>query len=56
MLNKITPEKFDRLMEQLLELGINSGDALKDVISLIFDKVRLVAALLCTPHQAVAVF
>ena len=40
MLNKITPEKFDRLMEQLLELGINSGDALKDVISLIFDKVR----------------
>ena len=40
MLNKITPEKFDRLMEQLLELGINSGDALQDVISLIFDKVR----------------
>ena len=44
MLNKITPEKFDRLMEQLLELGINSGDALKDVISLIFDKVRVSAS------------
>lgn len=40
MLNKITPEKFDRLMEQLLELGINTAEALKDTISLIFDKVR----------------
>ena len=40
MLNKITPEKFDRLMEQLLDLGINSAEALKDTISLIFDKVR----------------
>ena len=43
MLNKITPEKFDRLMEQLLELGINSAEALKDTISLIFDKVSSLA-------------
>ena len=43
VLNKITPEKFDRLMEQLLDLGINSAEALKDTISLIFDKVSSLA-------------
>jgi translation initiation factor 4G len=45
VLNKITPEKFDRLMEQLLDLGINSAEALKDTISLIFDKVCRVVVL-----------
>ena len=38
ILNKITPEKFDRLMEQLLEVGITTAAALSDTISIVFDK------------------
>ena len=38
ILNKITPEKFDRLMEQLLELGIDDADTLGETISIVFDK------------------
>jgi translation initiation factor 4G len=38
ILNKITPEKFDRLMEQLLECGIDTAATLAETISIVFDK------------------
>lgn len=38
ILNKITPEKFDKLSEALLGLGLNSQALLKGVILLIFEK------------------
>ena len=38
ILNKITPEKFDRLMEQLLECGIDDAETLGETISIVFDK------------------
>src|SRR5437899_3367128 len=36
ILNKITPEKFDKLSESLIGLGLNSQALLKGVILLIF--------------------
>uniref|UniRef100_A0A7N0V2B2 MI domain-containing protein n=1 Tax=Kalanchoe fedtschenkoi TaxID=63787 RepID=A0A7N0V2B2_KALFE len=41
ILNKLTPEKFDVLKDQLIDAGITTPDILKDVISLIFDKAVL---------------
>ncbi|KAI5077114.1 hypothetical protein GOP47_0006938 [Adiantum capillus-veneris] len=41
ILNKLTPEKFDVLLEQLLNSGIDSAEILKGVISLVFDKAVL---------------
>uniref|UniRef100_J3LEP1 Eukaryotic initiation factor iso-4F subunit p82 n=1 Tax=Oryza brachyantha TaxID=4533 RepID=J3LEP1_ORYBR len=41
ILNKLTPEKFDLLKDQLIEAGITTVDILKDVISLIFEKAVL---------------
>ncbi|KAL7097268.1 hypothetical protein ACP275_10G134000 [Erythranthe tilingii] len=41
ILNKLTPEKFDLLKDQLINSGITSADILKEVISLIFDKAVL---------------
>jgi len=38
ILNKITPEKFDKLSDQIVTIGISSADTLRSVISLIFDK------------------
>ena len=38
ILNKITPEKFDRLMDQLLECGIDDAATLAETISIVFDK------------------
>eukprot|EP00854_Cymbomonas_tetramitiformis_P012415 gene12415-14668_t len=38
ILNKLTPEKFDKLSDQLVELGIATADQLRGVISLVFDK------------------
>ncbi|XP_073149724.1 eukaryotic translation initiation factor-like [Henckelia pumila] len=54
ILNKLTPEKFDLLKDQLIDSGITSADILKGVISLIFDKAVLeptfcpMYALLCS--------
>ncbi|KZV33993.1 eukaryotic translation initiation factor isoform 4G-1 [Dorcoceras hygrometricum] len=54
ILNKMTPEKFDLLKDQLIDSGISSADILKGVISLIFDKAVLeptfcpMYALLCS--------
>ncbi|KAE8735444.1 Eukaryotic translation initiation factor isoform 4G-1 [Hibiscus syriacus] len=54
ILNKLTPEKYDLLKDQLLDSGITSADILKDVISLIFEKAVLeptfcpMYALLCS--------
>lgn len=36
-LNKLTPEKFDRLKNGLANAGITSADTLKEFVSLIFD-------------------
>lgn len=41
ILNKLTPEKFDVLKDQLINSGINSADILQGVMSLIFDKAVL---------------
>ncbi|KAJ6218468.1 hypothetical protein RDWZM_009625 [Blomia tropicalis] len=38
ILNKITPEKFDKLSRELLDLGLESCDVLKRVLWLIFTK------------------
>uniref|UniRef100_A0A0C9S288 TSA: Wollemia nobilis Ref_Wollemi_Transcript_21688_3067 transcribed RNA sequence n=1 Tax=Wollemia nobilis TaxID=56998 RepID=A0A0C9S288_9CONI len=41
ILNKLTPEKFDVLKDQLINAGITSADILQGVISLIFEKAVL---------------
>src|SRR6218665_3295185 len=38
ILNKITPEKFDKLSAELLDIGLQSTDILKRVLLLIFNK------------------
>lgn len=38
ILNKLTPEKFDKLVDGLISLGLNSPSLLKGVILLIFEK------------------
>lgn len=38
VLNKLTPEKFDRLMDLIKELDIDTPERLQDVISLVFEK------------------
>ncbi|GFS36063.1 MIF4G domain-containing protein [Actinidia rufa] len=54
ILNKLTPEKFDILKDQLIDSGITTADILKEVINLIFDKAVLeptfcpMYALLCS--------
>ncbi|XP_041998612.1 eukaryotic translation initiation factor-like [Salvia splendens] len=58
ILNKLTPEKFDLLKDQLIDSGITTADILKGVISLIFDKAVLeptfcpMYALLCSDLNA----
>jgi translation initiation factor 4G len=41
ILNKLTPEKYDLLAEQMMHAGISSAEILQGVISLIFDKAVL---------------
>ena len=41
ILNKITPEKFDVLFQQLMELDINTVEGLEAVIDCIFDKALM---------------
>ncbi|XP_053593763.1 eukaryotic translation initiation factor 4 gamma 3 isoform X2 [Microplitis demolitor] len=38
VLNKLTPEKFDKLVEQVRELEIDTQEKLQGVINLVFDK------------------
>jgi len=38
ILNKLTPEKFEPLLEQLQELNIDTNEKLSSVISLVFEK------------------
>ncbi|XP_029973661.1 eukaryotic translation initiation factor 4 gamma 3-like [Salarias fasciatus] len=38
ILNKLTPERFDRLVEQVLELNIDSEERLSGVVDLVFQK------------------
>lgn len=39
ILNKLTPEKFDRLVAQVQELPIDNSERLSGVIDLVFKKV-----------------
>ncbi|CAM8920827.1 unnamed protein product [Rhodiola kirilowii] len=41
ILNKLTPDNFDRLKDQIVDSGITTADILKGVIALIFDKAVL---------------
>ncbi|CAK9199009.1 unnamed protein product [Sphagnum troendelagicum] len=41
ILNKLTPEKYDLLLEQMMQAGISSAEILQGVILLIFDKAVL---------------
>uniref|UniRef100_A0A7N0V462 MI domain-containing protein n=1 Tax=Kalanchoe fedtschenkoi TaxID=63787 RepID=A0A7N0V462_KALFE len=41
ILNKLTPDNFERLKDQIVDSGITTADILKGVISLIFDKAVL---------------
>ncbi|KAG0502588.1 hypothetical protein HPP92_002660 [Vanilla planifolia] len=41
ILNKLTPEKFDVLKDQLIDAGITTQEILQDVINLIFEKAVL---------------
>ncbi|GAB2219195.1 hypothetical protein Droror1_Dr00006826 [Drosera rotundifolia] len=41
ILNKLTPEKYDLLKNQLIDAGITSTEILEGVISLLFDKAVL---------------
>lgn len=38
ILNKLTPQMFQQLMKQVMELSINTEERLKGVIDLIFEK------------------
>lgn len=40
ILNKLTPEKFDKLVDSVKVLPINTTERLSAVIDLIFEKVR----------------
>lgn len=41
ILNKLTPEKYDILLEQLLAAGIDTSELMQTCISLLFDKAVL---------------
>ncbi len=41
ILNKLTPEKYDVLLEQMMQAGISSAEILQGAISFIFDKAAL---------------
>lgn len=55
ILNKLTPEKFNVLVEQLLNAGIESAEILKGVISLVFDKAVLEPTF-CSMYAEMCVF
>lgn len=38
ILNKLTPQKFDRLMEKVKSLEINNQSRLEGIIDLVFEK------------------
>jgi translation initiation factor 4G len=42
ILNKLTPQKFDLLVEQVKKLDISNDEKLAGVIELVFEKVNLV--------------
>jgi MIF4G domain len=41
ILNKLTPQKFDLLVEQVKKMDINSEEKLTGVIELVFEKVKI---------------
>jgi hypothetical protein len=48
LLNKLSPEKFDKLFKQLMEVDIKSQEVLELIIDQIFKKARLYP-LCCLP-------
>ena len=38
LLNKITPEKFDKIGDEIRSIFVDNGDYLDNLITLIFDK------------------
>ncbi len=44
ILNKLTPQKFEKLVERFNELPIESEEALRQCMELIFEKVRATTA------------
>ena len=48
LLNKLTPQKFHTLVDQVLKLEINTEERLKGVIDLVFEKAIM------EPHFSVA--
>ena len=46
ILNKLTPQKFQTLIQQVLDLEINSEERIAGCIDIIFEKVRLCIVLL----------
>ena len=45
ILNKLTPQKFQKLVQQVMELDIHTEDRLKGVIDIIFEKVAILEVL-----------
>lgn len=43
VLNKLTPQKFNTLVEQVRELPIDTPERLQGVINLVFEKVNLIS-------------
>ena len=41
ILNKLTPSKFDKLLERIQALNISTEDRLSGVIKLFFEKVNI---------------
>ena len=39
ILNKLTPQKFDKLSQQIMDLPINTEERIKGIIDIIFEKV-----------------
>ncbi len=53
ILNKLTPSKFDKLLERIQALNISTEDRLSGVIKLFFEKVNLITkqpALFCNNY------
>ena len=53
MLNKLTPEKFERLLEQLLD-AVKSVEVLKGLIKLIFENAVAQVSALSPKPQALS--
>lgn len=51
ILNKLTPQKFEKLLQQILDLPIHTEDQLREMVNLVFEKVRTHYELICVFWQ-----